>query len=778
MCKRSILLTSLLLTFCMALSCQPVVAQSGGASRSVDLMLVLDNSCSMFPREMIVRGCTSFGSDPNFLRIKGANLFLARLGFGQENEADYQVGVVSLGDEPKLISPLKPLAENRDALARQIASPAPEVATRIVPALEMAYAELRDAQKRKPGNLPAIVLITDGVPYPAQGQSPADIKRLVQAHTDIPLFFMLLKGVDSNLEEFDEYLKFWEELQQFTDHVYVYLIENASQIEETYNTISAILQDTIPSRVVQISPDKEVSFYVSEYTARVILTITYPVGVPVGNVQVFDPRGQLVRDDEPGVAHFLGRDNPVEVISLAAPRLAEEYKNQSWKLKSSWVASVYIDREGAYFLEFLEPHTEATDVRNVYRLKTSQSPRQKLLVRFRLVTESGAIVREAQPIRLDVRLPDGTQTQAPLASDLKPDSEGVYELEFDFRALYPYVGSEFGRFVLIFQAGGQLIEQVPVATARLLVDVGPMPFIQLLNPARLECTPETAAKLTLTVGDFQAVISDTLKVMVTSRVGEVELEGSDGELRGDLTGLCQALLAGLACDETRQEAFQVQVDAQLKGGYPFELITRELPVEVRATACTPLPTATSVGFVLPTPMPTPIPDSDGDGLDDLTDACPQVAAGNLFSGCPTPAWAWLAGIGGLLFVGSGWFSFLWPWIKVRTVAKPPDGYLLICRRDSAEPILVSVREAGVRRRHNRVKIGGDRRKADIVIPGLRAVEFVVIEKDDKILLTEANRGEVRAVFRQLAAEAVKTSNPEIKLWLAAKRSALEKVQCQ
>ena len=55
---------------------------------------------------MLVAGCTSYGSDVDFLRITGADMFLARLGFDQANEADYQVAVISLGDEPTLVSPL------------------------------------------------------------------------------------------------------------------------------------------------------------------------------------------------------------------------------------------------------------------------------------------------------------------------------------------------------------------------------------------------------------------------------------------------------------------------------------------------------------------------------------------------------------------------------------------------------------------------------------------------------------------------------------------------
>ena len=102
-------------------------------------------------------------------------MFLARLGFAQANEADYQVGVISLGDEPNLVSPLGALAGRRDELAGLIANPKPETATRLVPALQL-HMRADHITQRKAANLPAAVLITDGVPYPPEGQSNAEIE--------------------------------------------------------------------------------------------------------------------------------------------------------------------------------------------------------------------------------------------------------------------------------------------------------------------------------------------------------------------------------------------------------------------------------------------------------------------------------------------------------------------------------------------------------------------------------------------------------------------------
>ena len=84
---------------------------------------------------------------------------------------------------------------------------------------------------------------------------------------------------------------------------------------------------------------------------------------------------------------------------------------------------------------------------------------------------------------------------------------------------------------------------------------------------------------------------------------------------------------------------------------------------------------------------------------------------------------------------------------------------------------ISVREAGVKRRSTRVKVGGDSKKADIYVSGLKPVEFTIDVRGDKVVLLDAIKGETKAIFRQLSAEKVATSNPGIRLWVAGKRSS-------
>ena len=757
---------------------QGASAQTSTTRRPVDMMIVLDNSCSMFPKEMIPTGCTSFGSDVDFLRIKGADLFIARLGYDQDNEGEYQLGVISLGDEPVVQSPLGPLMGNRDLIANRIAEPIPQKATRFVPALQKAYIELRDSPTHKPSNLPAIVLITDGVPYPPEGQSNEDIEKLISQNDDIPLFMLILKGAESNLEEFDEYAEFWKDMQTQHDNVHVYLIENDSQIETTYNKIVALLQDTIPTEGQLVSPGSELLFFVGEYTAKVVLTISSPPGISKGTVQVIDPRNEVVKADEPGVAYFRGSQNPVEIYSISAPRLADELKNQYWKVISDYVTTVFIDREGTYRINFLSPSTTPTDINNVYQVGDSQSARQPFQVKFNLL-DDGEPVLEKQSIQVEVLLPNGTQLLVPTTLLVEPDEQGIYEVVFDVPSFSPYGSTKFGRFNFVIHAGlsGESGgENTPNATARLLVDVGPRPFVQLITPSRLDCTREGGQKIMVTIGDYQSVISDTLKVTASGPGGQVELEGKEGEYRGDLAPLCQPLLADLPCGQVSLAEFQIELRAQLVGNQQLDPWYRSIPVEINAVECTPTPGPTEAIFVLPTPRPTPVPDTDQDGYGDLIDPCPQQAGTALFNGCQPPWWFYLLGVAAIIGVIVLFIGLIWPWLSVRTVRRPPELFILVCRKENSAPEFVDLHELGIKRRTNKICIGSNPRKAHLIISGLKPVEFTVRDKGEKIVVLDT-KGEVKVVVRQLNAEKISTSNPEIKLFVAGKRSALEKIKC-
>lgn len=96
----------LIISLLLSLSWQNATGQEEEPPRPIDMMVVIDDTCSNFPMSEVAFGCSVFGSDPDFLRIRGVNILLARLGLGYPNESDYQIGAISFGDDPILVGEL------------------------------------------------------------------------------------------------------------------------------------------------------------------------------------------------------------------------------------------------------------------------------------------------------------------------------------------------------------------------------------------------------------------------------------------------------------------------------------------------------------------------------------------------------------------------------------------------------------------------------------------------------------------------------------------------
>lgn len=756
-------------------------SQSSEGLRPVDLMIVIDNSCSMFPKELILPGCTSFGSDPDFLRIKGADIFIARLGFGEENENQYQIGVVSLGFEPEVVSPLQPIQGQRDELAGEISEPRPQAATQIVPALETAYNELRE--NRGGDNLPAVVLITDGIPFPLEGQGNTVIENLVAENQDIPLFLMLLQGSEERSESYEDYIQFWQQMQVKYSHVFVYFIEEAGQIEETYNQIIAQLQDTIPTKSNMVAPEAPLQVYVSQYVQKMVITIVHPAGEEKGVVTVVDPFGTQVTDGDPGVSHFLGEENPIEVYSITAPRLAESMKEQYWTVRAEKPVDVFFDREGSYNINFLQPPASPTDINNVYVASERQNSNVPFTFRFNLLTEDGEAIIEPQVILGEVIFPDGTSRPLLVPSSISPDIQGVYEIELDLANDYPEIYTNSGRSIIVLNAGAadaRVIGQIPIASARILIDFEPMPYIEAYEPQRILCSQDAQNQFTLSLGGFDTVIQNTLTARLFSENQEITLEpNAAGVYQGDLESLCQPQVSSLQCSTRRETVFQLKIAAQLKSGIPLQAIEREIPAEAIAPACTPIPeTPVPTWTPRPTPTPVPIGDSDGDGLLDNQDACPSQRGWGMLNGCPPPGW--LGRLAGIFGIGILFVAIVYggPWVMVRTIAKPPTAYVMACQRGRTILEVTPIQEVGMERRTNRIRIGSHPRRAHIVIEGLRPVEFIVLEEDDKVVLKDAKSKALRETFGTIAPREVSTSNPQITLWIGANLPNMKKVRCQ
>jgi hypothetical protein len=430
-----------------------VNAQLNESRQPVDMMILIDNSCSMFPQNQIVQGCDVWGNDPNFLRITGADLFLARLGFGEVNEDAYQLGVISFGDDPLLLSPLQPLSAIRDSLATKIANPKPQTATKIVPALQMAYDELANSPNRKLSNLPAIVLLTDGVPYPPQGQTEQDIEALVSKHSDTPLFIMLLEGQGKLSSDYERFIQFWETLATRTTNIFVYPIKDASQIEETYNSIIGQLQNTIPTKGIQISADKPLKIYVSSFLQKIVVTAVRTNRYDQGKLQITDSKGQPVETGQDGVGYFRGKENPIEVMSVVAPRLSDDVKNGYWTISSTTPVTVLVDREGSYGINFISPTSAPSGITNVYKTIDRQTPSGGITITFNLLDNKGNPIQDVQQISGQIITPAGQSVALSDVTPPEPGSDGVYTVNIDVTQLDPEISSKPGRFTFVIDAG-------------------------------------------------------------------------------------------------------------------------------------------------------------------------------------------------------------------------------------------------------------------------------------------------------------------------------------
>jgi hypothetical protein len=737
---------------------QPVMAQATDDRKPIDMMLVVDNSCSMFPVDRIVSGCEVWGNDPDFLRIDGVDLFVARLGFAEVNELEYQAGVISLGRTATLVAPLQPVSGARDAIARLVANPAPELGTNMVEAIKLAYQELRTSPARRAANLPAVVLMTDGRPYPEAGQSDTEIEELVSANPDIPFFIMLLQDPDD--EDYEKYVRFWEQMQTRYDHIFTYRITDRNQIDSTYNRIIAQLQNTIPEESgTAVTPGVPYQFFVSKCVQEIVITVQHETSEDKGIITVQDPKLNIVElDTTPGVKRFRGTDNPVEVISIGAARLTDDLKGDMWTIESDKPVKVHLDRRGAYNIHFETPEVSWTDITNIYLATERQTPSREFSIRFTL--SSDCYGSEPQPIWGDVITPDGLQASLRIPKDITPDSLGSYEIHFDFASAYPAIMETPGRFIFILNAGSALGDaaddtgeaRIPIATTRLIVDVGRAPYIVGIAPSPLVCGGGASSEVTVNIGDDDLAVADTIQMRAFGGGQEVQLTAtSPGVFSGDLSALCTALSTGVTCSTRTDTTLRLRLTAQLREG-SMSPVERNIPVQVVASTCTPTPTATAT--------PTPCPDRDGDGFNDCgQDRCPELPGGALLQGCPL----WLYLVGGVVALGMLAFLVFWliPWIKVHTCCPPPKAFVLVCRKNKPDSVKGTY-GIGMAKRTDRITIGGDRKKAHIYVNGLKSVEFCITGKGKEVKILDAEKGTLKGTFRDIPND-VPTSNTDVKL---------------
>jgi len=426
------------------------LAQSPSATVPVDLMLIIDNSCSMYEVGNSVCGNNALGSDPDYLRVMGASLFAASMDFSEAQPVD-RIGAIHMGTTANLIYPLLPIEQSREALARAVADPVPMGGTQVMEALREAYAVLK--AESGSGNRPAIAFLTDGVPYPAEGQSFADIETLVKENTDVPIYLLLLQNQGAEVPQdevrrYNAYIGKWQQFAQRVENVKVYIIPDHDNLLDTYHDVINDLEAQPPSPPPStLQSGQSQDFYVSRYARRVYITAIQLDPQSRGDIEITDKSGQIVQDGEGGVRIFRREANPVEVYLAYGPRLTGQTDGM-WNVRALNAAlSVFIDVQGAYVFNWLSPKAVLNDLLpGTLILREPVNPLSDLELTFNLLIDQDQPIVEPQVISGDLLAPDGTTYPVRIPADFAPDAQGIYRLPF---RLADYgSNSTMGRFEL------------------------------------------------------------------------------------------------------------------------------------------------------------------------------------------------------------------------------------------------------------------------------------------------------------------------------------------
>lgn len=405
-------------------------------SRAVDLMLIIDNSCSMYEigHPMCGPG-DSIGSDPDNLRVTGANLFAARMAFSEALQSQDRIGVIHMGTRVEVVYPLSPIEQSREAVPLAVADPNPMGGTQVIGALQKAYTILQ--AESSSGNRPAIVFLTDGVPYPAQGQSFAEIEALVRENSNIPVYLLLLQNFGTNVPEdeirnYNEYIGKWQQLAQRVENVKVYVIPDYDNLLETYyNIVADMTARPYGPSPVTLESGQSLDFYVGRYARRVYVTVIQLDLDNRGEVKITDKSGRVVQESEDGVRIFRRPTNEVEVYLAYGPRLAGQ-TDGIWNVRAvNAKLSVFIDVQGAYVFNWLAPKAVPNDLLpGVFMLNDPVNPASDLEFMFNLLIDENQAVLEPQMISGDLLFPDGSTYALRVPANFSPDSQGVYRLPF------------------------------------------------------------------------------------------------------------------------------------------------------------------------------------------------------------------------------------------------------------------------------------------------------------------------------------------------------------
>ena len=202
-------------------------------------------------------------------------------------------------------------------------------------------------------------------------------------------------------------------MQSRYPHIFVYPIESREQINNTYNSIVARLQDTIPSQGVVLEPSTPLGIFVSPYVQRLTIKVVHDPNKARSQITIIDAEQNQVTADQEGVQYFNDLDNPVEVIAIGDVRLNKDdnqdgiadLKNAIWRIETDSPVFILLDIRGAYDLNFLEPNVLFNTEARGFITTERHNYLENLSIRFNLIDINNQIITDPQQIQVQVIYP-------------------------------------------------------------------------------------------------------------------------------------------------------------------------------------------------------------------------------------------------------------------------------------------------------------------------------------------------------------------------------------
>lgn len=275
------------------------------ASQPLSVMLLVDNSHSMFEKD-------GLGSDPELLRLDAARLFISYLGV-DDGRITHEAGILFFGTDAELVVPLTRLdsQQRREEIFDLLQEPPRMGWTDQVQALNLGMRELEGSKGHR-----AVVLLTDGKPewrsQPTLAEQHAYRETLLAlgeqlAEADIPLFIILLANdvTDADPDIAAIWQPVWEAMTEATAPGRFYVAREAGDLVGIYHdvvlaltggqTAGPVVRATVPTdglrETVYVEPNLErVTFVISKSTPDIA-------------VEIHLPNGDMLQKGMPGVRH-------------------------------------------------------------------------------------------------------------------------------------------------------------------------------------------------------------------------------------------------------------------------------------------------------------------------------------------------------------------------------------------------------------------------------------------------------------------------------------------